>query len=240
MNYKSEMKTITVQLSHILPLLFLSFDQHGGIVLIDSLNVTIGVLVHKNIYGFTTRMSHMGGALEIGIENINKNNSILNNKAVNYDIQYSQRNKRKVLSKTNDLILNKSVDVIIGDACSVTSEYAGLLAAEYNLPFITFSTSNDNLDNRTVYNTLTMVKGTLDALGQVIIQASKGNGLSNICLYSSQRSYLTFIERGMERGSKLNNVTIIDKINHKEAENFRPTMRIVKQNCRGMAIIFSH
>ena len=85
-----------------------------------------------------------------------------------------------------------------------------------------------------------MVKGTLDALGQAIIQVSKGNGLSNICLYSSRRSYLTFIERGMERGSKLNNVTIIDKINHKEAENFRPTMRIVKQNCRGMAIIFSH
>ena len=177
---------------------------------------------------------------KIAIENINKNNSILNNKAVNYDIQYSQCNKRKVLSKTNDLILEKGVDVIIGDACSVTSEYAGLLAAEYNLPFITFSTSNDNLDDRTVYNTLTMVKGTLDALGQVIIQVSKGNGLSNICLYSSQRSYLTFIERGVEGGSKLNNVTIIDKINHKEAENFRPTMRIVKQNCRGMAIIFSH
>ena len=230
----------TIQLSLTFCLLLLYLDQHVCVILVNSSNVTICVLAHRHIYGFTTRMSRMGGALEIAIENINTNDSILNDRAVNYDIQYSQCNKRKVLSKTNDLILSKSVDVIVGDACSVTSEYAGLLAAEYNLPFITFSTSNDNLDDRTVYNTLTMVKGTLDALGQVIIQVSEWNGLSNICLYSSQRSYLTFIERGMERGSRLKNVTIIDKINHDEAENLRPTMRIVKQNCRGMAIIFSH
>ena len=51
--------------------------QFNSTMLVDSSNLTIGVLGHIKIYGFTTRMSRMGGALVLALENINRNNSIL-------------------------------------------------------------------------------------------------------------------------------------------------------------------
>ena len=196
-------------------------------------NLTMGILAHKYIYGTTTRLTHMGGALLIALDTIKSNSSILVNRSINFNLQFSYCNKRKVLHKTNDLILSKKVDAIVGDSCSTTSEFAGLLAAEYNVPFITLSPSNSNLDDRTVYDTLTMVKGALDTVGDVIIQTASELRFRNICLYSSSRSFLVFIERGIDVNSKYNNVSITHKVNHLESEDLKPTMIVLKQKCRG-------
>ena len=180
----------------------------------------------------------MGGALLFALDNINSNDSILMNSTLRFNLQLSYCNKRRVLSKTSDLILSKNVNVVIGDACSVTSEFAGLLASEYNLPFITFSSSNANIDDRQINNTLTIVKGSLEAVGDVIIQVPPENGFLNICLYSSSRGFLVFIERGIDTSSMHHNVLIIQEVNHGKSEDLRPAMVVLKQNCRGIIHVF--
>ena len=55
---------------------------------------------------------------------------------------------------------SSDLDGIIGATCSVVCQPVGLLAAEWNLPMVSYSCTSDSLSDKEVYPTFTRSVGT--------------------------------------------------------------------------------
>ena len=196
-------------------------------------NFTLGVLGMRRMYGKTIRLPYMGGALTLAIDKVNEDDTILSNGYISYDITYTYCSKRKSLLATNEFILFQDIAAIIGDSCPTTTEFSGLLAAEYNVPFIGFSPVTEALTDRKIYDTLTMVKGSVDAFGDIIIQIAHALGLMNICiLVGTNYGFTLYVQNGMEASAGAYNVTILTAMERPDHVT-RRDLRVIKTQCRG-------
>ena len=131
----------------------------------------------------------MAAALYLAVEDIAANATLLGDYNIRIVSRDSSCNPNKAVATLVTLVQEENVDVIIGPTCSPACMALGYLAAEWNIPVISYSCVSDELSSKEFFWTFLRTASTTEQASQAIRTFVARNGWRKTCALSSEIGY---------------------------------------------------
>ena len=133
-------------------------------------NVTLAVFIP--LTGDKSFGRKMGSAFLLAIEDVNSNPNLLPNHMLTYFYNDTGCNARKGLGEVVDMWVNQAGNVhgMIGPACDLVCEPSGMLAANWQIPLISWGCSSSHLSNKDDFPTLARTLGPYTKMAKMFVK----------------------------------------------------------------------
>ena len=186
-----------------------------------------------------------GGKIETGvtiaIEKVNKNNNILRNSTLRFFHYRSNCDKQKILAGIIQFVAPELMDLIIGNTCQTTTELAGLVASEYNIPFFDFALRPLFLTDES-YGTLMRTRDSATDSHLTLGKVCDSQRFKWTCLLVPLQIRANIL-RAQESFDALEvkvNFTIRENFYFDMTKPGYPALKQLTVSCRGMSILRVH
>ena len=132
----------------------------------------------------------MASAIPIALEDVNSRSQLLPNRTLRYVWNDTRCDAGDGLYEMVNMwmTLRENLHAIIGGACDVVCEPAGLLAGKWNIPMVSWGCSSSVLSNRVAYPTLTRTVGPSTKMGPVFVALMKHWGWTRCGILTSSQN----------------------------------------------------
>ena len=181
-----------------------------------------------------------GGKMETGvtiaIEKINNNRNILGNTTLRLFPHFCNCDKKKILAATVKFVAPELMDFMIGD-CQTTTELAGLVASEYNIPFFDFALRPLFLTDKN-YGTLMRTRDSATDSHLTLGKVCDSQSFRWTCLLVplQLRAHILSAQKSFEAFEIKVNFTIRENFYFDLTKPGYPALKQMKVSCRGMYI----
>ena len=179
----------------------------------------------------------MEGGLTFAIDKINENKTILEERTLSFHHHVANCDKKQILSGAIQFVTPDVVDVMIGDTCQTTTELAGLVASDYNIPFFDFGSRPQYLTDRS-YGTLVRTRGSASDIRNIYSQVADYQDFRWTCLYAPQQisANVKRVQKTFQLEDKKINVTTRENFYYDVLKSQYSELKRIKISCRGMVI----
>ncbi|XP_072312258.1 guanylate cyclase 2G [Eucyclogobius newberryi] len=113
----------------------------------------------------------LGAAIQIAVEKVNKNPSILGNYTLDFVFTDTECNPKMSLGGFIHQVWKENVSALFGPACPEEAEVTGLIASTWNIPMFAFVGQSSKMDNRHVYDSYVKIVPPLKRNAEVLMKA---------------------------------------------------------------------
>ncbi|XP_055006373.1 guanylate cyclase 2G isoform X2 [Boleophthalmus pectinirostris] len=136
---------------------------------ISNKKILIGFQAPWNVsYPFSAL--RLGAAIQIAVEKVNKNPSILGNYSLDFVFTDTQCDPKASLGGFIHQVWKENVSALFGPACPEEAEVTGLIASTWNIPMFGFVGQSSKLDNSYVYDSYVKIVPPLKRSAEVLVK----------------------------------------------------------------------
>ena len=179
----------------------------------------------------------METGVTIAIEKINNNNNILENTTLRFFPYHSKCDKKMILAGIIEFVALELMDVMVSD-CETTTELAGLVASQYNIPFFDFGLRPQFLKD-TKYGTLLRTRDSATDSHLTLGKVCDNQSFRWTCLLAPLqiRANILHAQKSLEAFEIKVNFTIRENFYFDLTKPGYPALKQLKVSCRGMCIL---
>ncbi len=197
-----------------------------------------------NTKGPSFKLPYLGSAMTIAVDNINNNPYILPNHTLRFVVGYDQCSSKIGLDAFVTLVQEHQIQGVIGPACSRAAIVVGLLASQWNMPVVSYSTSDIALSDKKVYDTFIRSRPPTSQMGSAIQGIARQFDWKTIGILQMQGSgHFVYIENGVIHYLGEDNVTIAGPEYYEAVlslERFIKPLQKLAQQCRSKYCFMSN
>ncbi|XP_055085369.1 guanylate cyclase 2G [Periophthalmus magnuspinnatus] len=112
----------------------------------------------------------LGAAIQIAVEKVNKNPSILGNYTLDFVFTDTQCDPKASLGGFIHQVWKENVSALFGPACPEEAEVTGLIASTWNIPMFGFVGQSSKMDNSNIYNSYVKIVPPLKRSAEVLMK----------------------------------------------------------------------
>ncbi|XP_040885398.1 guanylate cyclase 2G [Toxotes jaculatrix] len=173
-------------MSHILVLHFTVVFTAAAVIN----NSTNGSQAHKLLIGFQApwNMSfpfsalRLGSAIQIAVEKVNANPSLLGNYSLDFVYVDTDCNPKVSLGGFIHQVWKENVSALFGPACPGEAEVTGLIASTWNIPMFGFVGQSSKMDNIDIYDSYIKIVPPLKRSSEVLVKTLQFFGWTHVAM----------------------------------------------------------
>ncbi|XP_067433209.1 LOW QUALITY PROTEIN: guanylate cyclase 2G [Thunnus thynnus] len=141
-------------------------------------NGTKGSHPHKLLIGFQAPWNvsfpfsalRLGSAIQIAVEKVNTNPSLLGNYSLDFVFTDTDCNPKLSLGGFIHQVWRENVSALFGPACPEEAEVTGLIASTWNIPMFGFVGQSSKMDNSNIYDSYIKITPPLKRTSEVLVK----------------------------------------------------------------------
>ena len=173
----------------------------------------------------------------VAVDKINRNASVVQNLTLRSSYNVTNCRKKKILSACIEFISVENLDAMVGDQCQDTTELAGLVAAEYNLPFFDFATVNRYLLDPEYGGVLLRISGGIKQVRLTFNAVTASQNMKKFCYYMPEQ-YSGHIRQVFKAIEKSPQFFYYDLRARTRQDRYAAGFRRIQMSCRGKRFCF--
>ncbi len=218
-------------------------------------NIHLGLTGFYAYYAPPYQIYKLGSAMNIALDTIRDNSSILENVTLSYVFADDGCSEKTSLGALVTLVRDHHIDAVIGPSCSGSGRGIGKLSSYWNVPVVAYSGTTGDLSDKTIYDTYSRVVSIGPTGGFVMTAVVEAMDWDKLCIYMRDEAYLLHLRDGIVQSASARNITVLKPILPILTETLhydqvydsgyyessrrkqRPSMKQLKSFCRGKIYI---
>ncbi|XP_029384215.1 guanylate cyclase 2G [Echeneis naucrates] len=145
---------------------------------------------HKVLVGFQAPWNvsfpfsalRLGSALQIAVDKVNSNPSLLGNYSLDFVYLDTDCNPKVSLGGFIQQVWKEKVSALFGPACPAEAEVTGLIASTWNIPMFSFVGQSSKMDNNIIYDSYIKVVPPLKRSSEVLVKTLEFFGWNHVAM----------------------------------------------------------
>ncbi|XP_042363673.1 guanylate cyclase 2G [Plectropomus leopardus] len=147
----------------------------------DSRKLIIGFQAPLNMSSPFSAL-RLGSAIQIAVEKVNNNPSLLGNYSVEFVYTDTDCNPKASLGGFIQQVWRENVSALFGPACPEEAEVTGLIASTWNIPMFGFVGQSSKMDNSDIYDSYIKIVPPLKRSSEVLVKTLEFFGWSHVAM----------------------------------------------------------
>ena len=207
---------------------------------VESLNcstILLGFTGFHTLIGPPFQVFKIGSALQIALDTIHTNESILFNKTLGYVFDDSGCSEKKGIDSVVTLVRDYHVDAIVGPACTYSAVGVGKLASQWNVPVVAYGGSSARLSDKFIFTSYSRTVPLTSEIGSAIAWLSEFLAWKTLCVYEIEgQTHFGHIIDGLEKYLPQINGTLVKpffQFKTSQVDEHNEIVNEMKSKCRG-------
>uniref|UniRef100_A0A665VE64 Guanylate cyclase n=1 Tax=Echeneis naucrates TaxID=173247 RepID=A0A665VE64_ECHNA len=143
--------------------------------------VLVGFQAPWNV-SFPFSALRLGSALQIAVDKVNSNPSLLGNYSLDFVYLDTDCNPKVSLGGFIQQVWKEKVSALFGPACPAEAEVTGLIASTWNIPMFSFVGQSSKMDNNIIYDSYIKVVPPLKRSSEVLVKTLEFFGWNHVAM----------------------------------------------------------